>query len=300
MTWRAETASLIPGRWVAGDRGLGVQGYQIPSTGDAGASFLYNDLELPGDALKEIRGLILSPPSAGTFTAYEDGSFSLLDAPDGVYTFTYRLFVDGVDMGTSTATITIGAAPPPEATLTIALDPAAFSGTAVGADASAAEVAATLDGLSFSGGATIELAVGTASIRELILRQVAGALSGTSGVGTRIFRSRDDALALDESPSLVILPEREDPTEDIVGMTEKALRVTIAIYQRGSEPDALADPIALEVHTRLMLDPTLGGLAIDTAEDGTQWDFDSADGTACWLDMRFKVWYRHSRADLAR
>lgn len=111
MTWRAETAQLIPGRWVAGDRGLGVQGFDVPSTGTDGPSFLYNDLELPGDELVEIRGHILTVPSAGTFLAYEDGSFTLIDAPDGDYSFTYRLYVDGVDLGTAVAYIYIGVQP---------------------------------------------------------------------------------------------------------------------------------------------------------------------------------------------
>jgi hypothetical protein len=82
----------------------------VPSAGEHGPSYLYNDLSLPADANKEIRGLIVTAPSAGTFFAFEDGSFSLVGAPDGTYTFTYRLFVDGADLGTATATIVIGAA----------------------------------------------------------------------------------------------------------------------------------------------------------------------------------------------
>lgn len=110
MSLRIDTAELITGAYVIGDTGLGVLGSSVPSTGEHGASYLYNDLILPADNGKEIRGLIVTPPSAGTFFAWEDGSFSLVGAPDGTYTFTYRLFVDGVDGGTATATITIGAA----------------------------------------------------------------------------------------------------------------------------------------------------------------------------------------------
>lgn len=110
MSLRIDTAELISGAYVIGDTGLGVLGSAVPSEGEHGASYLYNDLSLPADSSKEIRGLIVTPPSAGTFFAYEDGSFSLVGAPDGEYTFTYRLFVDGVDLGTATATIEIGAA----------------------------------------------------------------------------------------------------------------------------------------------------------------------------------------------
>jgi hypothetical protein len=108
MSLRIDTAELISGAYVLGDTGLGVLGSAVPSAGEHGPSYLYNDLSLPADANKEIRGLIVTAPSAGTFFAFEDGSFSLVGAPDGTYTFTYRLFVDGADLGTATATITIG------------------------------------------------------------------------------------------------------------------------------------------------------------------------------------------------
>lgn len=111
MSLRIDTAELITGAYVIGETGLGVLGSAVPSTGEHGASYLYNDLSLPADNSKEIRGLIVTPPSAGTFYAWEDGSFSLVGAADGEYTFVYRLYVDGVDSGTATATITIGTVP---------------------------------------------------------------------------------------------------------------------------------------------------------------------------------------------
>jgi hypothetical protein len=110
MSLRIDTAELISGAYVLGDTGLGVLGSAVPSAGEHGASYLYNDLSLPADANKEIRGLIVTAPSAGEFFAFEDGSFSLIGAADGEYTFVYRLFVDGADLGTATATIVIGAA----------------------------------------------------------------------------------------------------------------------------------------------------------------------------------------------
>jgi len=109
MSLRADTASLITGSLVVGDRGLGVLGSEVPSTGDSGAGYLYNDLSLPGDASKEVRGLITSQPSAGTLYAYEDSSFTFTGAPDGTYSFTYQLYVDGAATGSpATVTLTVG------------------------------------------------------------------------------------------------------------------------------------------------------------------------------------------------
>lgn len=109
MSLRIDTSELIAGALVIGNTGLGVLGSDVPATGEAGASYLYNDLSLPADNNVEVRGQIITPPSAGTFFAWEDGSFSLTGAPDGNYTFTYRLYADGVDLGTATGTVTFGA-----------------------------------------------------------------------------------------------------------------------------------------------------------------------------------------------
>ena len=108
MSIRVDTSSLIPGAIVCGNRGLGVLGSAIPSDGDNGAGYAYNDLTLPADANKEIRGEILTVPSSGSFFAYEDTSFELDGAADGTYTFSYRLYADGADLGTATATIVVG------------------------------------------------------------------------------------------------------------------------------------------------------------------------------------------------
>ena len=101
-------SAMVPGAYHYGGGGLGVLGSAVPSTGEHGASYLYNDLTLPADNNVEVRGLIVTPPAAGTWFAWEDGSFSLTGAADGAYTFVYRLYADGVDMGLVTSTITIG------------------------------------------------------------------------------------------------------------------------------------------------------------------------------------------------
>lgn len=134
MSVRVDTSSLIADACVLGHRGLGVLGSVIratTATGTHGPGYLYNDLT-GADDLKEIRGLIVTPPSAGTFTAFEDGSFTLVGAPDGSYSFLYRLFADGADLGTATATIDIG---------DFVAVTAAISGTVTGTVEAAVDVA---------------------------------------------------------------------------------------------------------------------------------------------------------------
>lgn len=151
MSLRIDTAELITGAYVVGETGLGVLGSAVPSTGDHGASYLYNDLSLPADNGVEIRGLIVTPPSAGTFYAWEDGSFSLVGAADGEYTFVYRLYVDGADLGTATATIVIGTGPS-EMTGSAPLGDVGASGGMASDGPSTLSGSATLGGMTASGG----------------------------------------------------------------------------------------------------------------------------------------------------
>lgn len=160
MSVRVDTASLITGAVVCGDRGLGVLGSTVladTATGDHGAGYLYNDVD-SGDEAKEFRGLIVTPPSAGTFFAYEDGSFSLV-APDGAYTFVYRLYVDGVDLGTATASVTIGTVNASASgsiqalSLTAPTGTAAGTGTGTSVTASGALAALTLSAITGSASA---------------------------------------------------------------------------------------------------------------------------------------------------
>lgn len=85
-----------------------VLGSDIPSTGTHGPSVLYNDVALPAEANDWFRAELVTPPSAGTFTLYYDGSFELLDAPNGIYTFVYEGFKNNISYGQATATINIG------------------------------------------------------------------------------------------------------------------------------------------------------------------------------------------------
>ena len=135
--------------------------------------------------------------------------------------------------------------------------------------------------------------------REQIVLAVMAALAGTVDVGTRIFRSREEALNRDEAPALAVAWEDEDPTEELSGLIEKKLTVVVSVYTRGDEPDALADPIVESVHSKIMAETTLGGLAIDVSEGGTSREGAEADQTAGFVNMRFVVWYRHQRANLS-
>jgi hypothetical protein len=139
------------------------------------------------------------------------------------------------------------------------------------------------------------------SKRESILAAVATTLVGTTGVAMkRIYRSRVEAFARNEAPALVIEPGTDSASEELVSncKIDWRLPVLIAVYTRGAIPDQLADPIIISLHSKLMADRTLGGLAMDIFPGTVDPQMEKADQPALWTVCTYNVRYRSSVADL--
>ena len=107
MSWYSVPpgAEIVASGWLSSAySGGGILGSGISSTGlNGNPSPLYGDLILPADANKEYRWQP-TPPSSGTFTPYEDGSFYYLGPTT---TFTYIAFEDYVTYTPSPVSVTI-------------------------------------------------------------------------------------------------------------------------------------------------------------------------------------------------
>lgn len=98
---------VASGQRICGTPKSGVLGSLIPATGESGAGYAYNDLTLPADNDKEIRGKITRWPTLGSLFAFEDTSFTYDGLTDS---FDYQLAVDGVEVGSPvTVTLLVGA-----------------------------------------------------------------------------------------------------------------------------------------------------------------------------------------------
>lgn len=136
--------------------------------------------------------------------------------------------------------------------------------------------------------------------RETILAAIASTLAGTTGVSTRIYRSRVEPLTRGESPALVIEPIN-DSAEQLTSLPtlDWSLTVRIAVIVRGNIPDQLADPTIESLHSKLMADLTLGGYAIDIQPQGVNFEMVEADQPAGVISCDYLVRYRTSVANLA-
>jgi hypothetical protein len=136
--------------------------------------------------------------------------------------------------------------------------------------------------------------------RETILAAVASALAGTTGVSTRIYRSRVEPMSRGESPAIVIEPVQDQAEQNTSLPTlDWSLTVRISVIVRGAIPDQLADPTVESLHSKLMADLTLGGYAIDVQPQGVNFELVEADQPAGVISCDYLIRYRTNVTNLA-
>ena len=137
--------------------------------------------------------------------------------------------------------------------------------------------------------------------RESILAAVKTALTGTAGVGTRIYRSRVDPLSRGESPAIIIEPVSDTPEQNTSLPTlDWTLRIRVVVIERSNIPDQAADDTIEDMHSKLMADLTLGGLAIDIQPAQTSFQLLEADQPAGVIFCEYEIRYRSQVADLTQ
>ena len=136
--------------------------------------------------------------------------------------------------------------------------------------------------------------------RETILAAIRTQLTNTTGVGTRIYRSRVEPMARAESPAIVVEPVNDTAEQNTSLPTlDWSLTVRVAVIVRGNIPDQLADPIVEDLHSKLMADLTLGGYAIDIQPQSVSFEMVEADQPAGVISCDYLVRYRTSVTNLA-
>jgi hypothetical protein len=139
-----------------------------------------------------------------------------------------------------------------------------------------------------------------ATKRESIMQALFAALAGTTGVGTRIYRSRVEPVARAESPALVL-----EPVNDVVEQNtclptlDHTLTIRVVVIVRANVPDQTADPIVQSLHSKIVADLSLGGLAIDVQPGPTEFTLEQADTPVGVIYCTYRILYRTSVSDLS-
>jgi len=136
--------------------------------------------------------------------------------------------------------------------------------------------------------------------REQVLSAIATALATTAGVNGRVYRSRVTAMQRAESPSIVIEPITDTPTQNTsLPKLDWSMRVRVTVITRGNIPDQIADPVIESMHSKIVADLTLGGLAIDVQPSEVTFNMLDADQPAGVIFNDYIVQYRTTVASLA-
>ena len=133
-----------------------------------------------------------------------------------------------------------------------------------------------------------------ATKRERILAALKTNLANTVGVGTRIYRSRPEAFSKAETPAIVLEPISDTPqdTSSFNNSVTWEFRIRISVIVRGEVPDNVADPTIESLHTKVLNDPSLGGLAFDVRPSTTSFEILEADQPAGVISCEFDIEYR--------
>ena len=140
-----------------------------------------------------------------------------------------------------------------------------------------------------------------ASKREQILAALKTTLAGTTGVSTRIYRSRIEPITNGESPALVIEPITDEPSTNNSSYLkiDWTLRIRIVVIIRGTIPDSVGDPTVESLFTKVLTDPTVGGLAKDIRPATQTFEVLEADTPAGIITCEFEIDYRTSYNSLS-
>ena len=137
--------------------------------------------------------------------------------------------------------------------------------------------------------------------RENILATIKTTLANTTGVGTRIYRSRVEPISREESPAIVVEPIWDDADQNTTTPTlDWTLRIRVSVIERADVPDKEADDTIESLHSKIMSDLTVGGYAIDVQPVRTEFEFIEADKPLGIISNEFEIRYRTQVADLTQ
>lgn len=137
--------------------------------------------------------------------------------------------------------------------------------------------------------------------REQILAAIKTQLTNVTGVvDANVFRSRVEPFTRGKVPAIVIEPVSDAPDSILIPKIDWSLSVRITVLVRGDVPDQIADPIIQSIHSKIMADQSIGGLAIDTLPGLVNYDLIEGDQPVGVVTMSYRVLYRTNAADMTQ
>ncbi|HNO14342.1 MAG TPA: hypothetical protein PKM96_09135 [Accumulibacter sp.] len=138
------------------------------------------------------------------------------------------------------------------------------------------------------------------SRRELLIRSVMGCCQ-TAVTPATVLRQPTTAIARDQTPVLVMAIVSDAPVKRSNDRMERELVVRLTSYVRDpTDGFAVADDLLCKAHLALLVDPTLGGLALSLTEMEADYQAEDADVEAIAIPAIYRITYRTLVSDISQ
>lgn len=130
--------------------------------------------------------------------------------------------------------------------------------------------------------------------QQLLQRVVNTQQALTTVPAARVFTEREAPVEKDECPAINagISESRKELSIGSDGewdLLQIAVKFQLSVHTRGEPQTTLADPVMAEAHAALMLDPSLGGVALRLSFKSAERRSSAADGSAGIYDMSYEA-----------
>lgn len=118
----------------------------------------------------------------------------------------------------------------------------------------------------------------------------------------RVLPNRRVPLPAETTAQVLVYLEDSVASHDVIGLTQWGTRIRIECVARstaGATGEATADELATEAHARIMAQPDLGGIAIDTEAQAMAWSEAESDPTLSVVQQIFTVMHASDDASIA-
>ena len=138
------------------------------------------------------------------------------------------------------------------------------------------------------------------SRRELLIRAVMGCCQAAA-TPVAVLRQPTTAIARDQTPALVLAIVSDAPVKRSNDRMERELVVRLTSYVRDpTDGFAVADDLLCKAHLALLVDPTLGGLALSLTEMEADYQAEDADVEAIAIPAIYRITYRTLVSDISQ
>lgn len=121
----------------------------------------------------------------------------------------------------------------------------------------------------------------------------------TSVVAASVHPNLRGALQSERLPAVAIeTGDEPEPARVAISVVQRRVELRVTVLGVGAAGYAVLDPAHVELHARLMADPTLGGLALDVDEGAITREREDAERQRLSLTHVYRYVYRTSEESL--